>query len=244
MATFDRTHLADLESRIDALDWESLEEHLWEHGYAKTSPLLTPAECGGLADLYRDDARFRKRVVMERHGYGAGEYKYFREPLPAVVQTLRYRVYARLAPVANRWMSALKSEVSYPPDLGSFLTLCRNRGQLLPTPLLLHYQTGGYNCLHRDLYGEVFFPLQLTCFLSRGGRDYTGGAFILVEQRPRAQSYAEAITTEQGECVVFPTQFRPVKGSRGYRKVSLRHGVSRITGGIRDTLGIIFHNAK
>jgi len=236
--------LATLEKRIETLDWGILEQQLWELGCAKTPPVLTSDECRGLADLYRDDDYFRKRVVMERHGYGLGEYKYLREPLPAPVQTLRTVVYRNVAPIANRWMAALGSPQSYPEDLETFLEQCQRQGQVQPTPLLLHYPTGGYNCLHRDLYGEVAFPLQLTCFLSQSGRDYTGGAFVLVEQRPRAQSYAESITTAQGEMLIFPTQYRPVKGTRGYRKTSMRHGVSRVTAGTRDTLGIIFHNAK
>lgn len=235
--------VAELESRIAALDWAGLEHGLWGRGYAKTRGVLQPAECDYLAGLYADDARFRKCVVMDRHGYGQGEYRYFKEPLPLLVKTLRRALYAKLAPVANRWMAALKTPASYPEDLAAFLTLCRRQGQTLPTPLLLHYPTGGYNCLHRDLYGGVVFPLQATFFLSRG-EDYTGGAFVLVEQRPRAQSYAESIATEQGELLIFPTQFRPVESRRGYRKTSMRHGVSRVTSGTRDTLGIIFHNAK
>lgn len=235
---------ADLEARIGALDWADLEQELWGRGYVKTSRVLTRAECDGLVALYEDNAHFRKRVVMERHGYGVGEYKYFKHPLPAVVQTLRRVLYDKLAPLANRWMAALKTSVSYPEDLESFLAVCRDHGQTLPTPLLLHYPAGGYNCLHRDLYGEVAFPLQATCFLSRAETDYRGGAFVLVEQRPRSQSYAECITTQQGELVIFPTQFRPAVGRRGYRKTSMRHGVSRVVAGVRDTLGIIFHDAK
>lgn len=213
-----------LEKRIEALDWQILEDELWELGYAKTPPVLTPAECHALAGLYRQGQYFRKRVVMERHGYGLGEYQYFNEPLPPLVHVLRTRFYPHLALIANRWMAALGSTDSYPEDLERFLELCRTHGQLASTPLLLHYPTGGYNCLHRDLYGDVAFPLQLTCFLSEHGEDYTGGAFILVEQRPRAQSYGESIITEQGEILIFPTQYRPVKGTRGYRKTSIRHG--------------------
>jgi uncharacterized protein len=233
-----------LRTRINGLDWTGLERDLWKLGYAKAPRVLTRGECEALAGLYEHDAYFRKRVIMDRHGYGMGEYKYFRGPLPALVQILRQSVYEKVAPIANRWMAALGSEISYPEDLETFLEQCRRHGQVHPTPLLLHYPTGGYNCLHRDLYGEVAFPFQLTCFLSQYGTDYTGGAFVLVEQRPRAQSYAESITTAQGEILIFPTQYRPVKGTRGYRKTSMRHGVSRVTGGTRDTLGVIFHNAR
>ena len=234
----------DLTARITALDWEDLEQDLWQFGYARMSSILTGEECDAMKKLYDDDAHFRKRVVMARHRYGLGEYRYFKEPLPATVQTLRSVVYGYLAPMANRWMAALKSPQRYPEGLEDFLALCRIHGQSQATPLLLHYPTGGYNCLHRDLFGEVAFPLQLTCFLSRPGADYTGGAFVLVEQRPRAQSYAESIIPDQGEILIFPTQYRPVKGPRGYRKTSMRHGVSRVTTGTRDTLGVIFHNAQ
>lgn len=230
--------------RLDHLDWREIERSLQEFGYAKTPPLLTPDECAEIIGLYRDDTRFRRRIDMARHGFGVGEYKYFADPLPPLVQDLRTQAYARLAPIANRWMEALRMPERYPPDLPSFIARCREHGQTSPTPLLLYYEMGGYNCLHQDLYGEVAFPLQLTCFLSRRRLDYTGGEFLLVEQRPRAQSRGEAITTERGEIVIFATRYRPIAGGRGYYRVSMRHGVSRLTAGSRYTLGVIFHDAQ
>jgi hypothetical protein len=180
---------------------------------------------------------------MARHRFGVGEYQYFAEPLPALVQSLRLLTYPPLAAIANRWMEALKQPQRYPADLARFLVQCQEHGQTKPTPLLLRYETGGYNCLHQDLYGEIAFPLQLTCFLSRRDSDYTGGEFLLVEQRPRAQSRGEAIATEQGEIIIFATRDRPAAGSRGHYRLQMRHGVSRIRSGRRYALGIIFHNA-
>lgn len=234
----------DVCERLEHLDWSEIERSLQELGYAKTPPLFTAQECAEITGLYPNDTRFRRRIDMAQHGFGVGEYKYFADPLPPLVQALRMQAYTRLAPIANRWMEALSTHERYPPDLPSFLARCHEHGQTKPTPLLLYYEAGGYNCLHQDLYGEVAFPLQLTCFLSRRGLDYTGGEFLLVEQRPRAQSRGEAITTEQGEIVIFATRYRPIAGSRGYYRVSLRHGVSRLTAGSRYTLGVIFHDAQ
>jgi hypothetical protein len=177
-----------LRQRLSRLDWGRIERSLWEWGYAQTPPVLLPEECAALIALYGDESRFRSRIDMARYRFGVGEYKYFAQPLPKLVAELREAAYAPLAEVANRWMEALGSSERYPAQLEEFLALCRKRGQTRPTPLLLHYETGGYNCLHQDLYGEVAFPLQITCFLSRPDRDYTGGEFLLVEQRPRAQS--------------------------------------------------------
>jgi hypothetical protein len=230
--------------RLDGLDWTSLERSLWDLGYAKTPPLLTAAECEALVGLYLDDRHFRKRIDMARHRFGDGDYKYFAPPLPPLVASLRAAVYPRLATLANAWEKTLRSRVRYPDDLDGLLALCRRHGQTRPTPLLLHYEAGGYNCLHQDLYGDVAFPLQITAFLSRRGDDYEGGDFLLVEQRPRAQSRGEAIHTEQGELVIFPTRHRPVQGARGWHRTTMRHGVSTITRGRRYTLGIIFHDAK
>jgi hypothetical protein len=230
--------------RLGALDWAAMERSLWEWGYAKTPPFLTPAECAALIEIYPDDTRFRGRVDMARYRFGLGEYKYFARPLPALVEELRVQAYPLLAAIANRWAAALGARRRHPPELDGLLALCRRAGQTKPTPLLLHYEAGGYNCLHQDLYGEVAFPLQLTCFLSRRGLDYQGGEFLLVEQRPRAQSRGEAITTEQGEMVIFATDSRPVTGARGHYRARLRHGVSRVTAGSRYTLGVIFHDAK
>jgi len=233
-----------MRERLQHLNWPSIEQSLWERGYAKTPPVLTSDECTKLIALYADDTRFRSRIDMARYRFGVGEYKYFADPLPPLVQELRTHMYASLAPIANRWVEALKKPERYPDHLPEFLAYCREHGQTRPTPLLLYYEADGYNCLHQDLYGEVAFPLQLTCFLSRHETDYTGGEFLLVEQRPRAQSRGEAIATEQGEIIIFTTRYRPAAGKRGYFRVQMRHGVSRILSGSRYTLGVIFHNAK
>ena len=234
----------EVEHRVSDLPWEELEQSLWERGYAKTPSLLSPRECNQLIQTYRDDSRFRSRIDMARYRFGIGDYKYFAEPLPEVVRELRSSFYAPLALVANRWMEKLGSSERYPGTLSEFVEICRKHGQSKPTPLLLHYEAGGYNCLHQDLYGEVAFPLQLTCFLSQPGRDYSGGEFLLTEQRPRAQSKAEVIIAQQGEIVVFTTRYRPTHGTRGYYRVNVKHGVSRVHSGVRYTLGIIFHEAK
>jgi hypothetical protein len=233
-----------IKKRIDALDRQAVEQSLWDRGYAKTPPLLTPDECNKLVALYRQDEKFRSRTDMARYRFGVGEYKYFADPLPPLVQQLREQMYPLLAPIANRWMDALRIPDRFPQTLAEFLAYCREHGQTRPTPLLLYYEAGGYNCMHQDLYGAVAFPLQLTFFLSRREHDYTGGEFLLVEQRPRAQSRGEAITTEQGEMIIFTTRYRPARGTRGYHRVQMRHGVSTVTSGKRYTLGVIFHNAK
>jgi hypothetical protein len=230
--------------RLEGLDWPAIEQGLWERGYAKTPPVLTPDECASLAGLYLEDARFRSRIDMARYQFGVGEYRYFADPLPPLVRALRTYAYPPLAAIANRWMKALRIPERFPADLPGLLAQCREHGQTRPTPLLLYYETGGYNCLHQDLYGEVVFPLQLACFLSRPGVDYTGGEFLLVEQRPRAQLRGEAITPAQGEIIIFTTRYRPATSKRGYYRAQMRHGVSRLTSGTRYTLGVIFHNAK
>lgn len=231
-------------TRIELLDWEWIERSLWEWGYARTSTLVTAGECNALVNLYSDDRHFRSRIEMARYRFGIGEYKYFRDPLPAVVESLRVSAYPHLARIANRWMEALGGRERYPLDLEGFLSRCAKRGQTKPTPLLLCYETGGYNCLHQDLYGDVAFPFQLTCALSRRGVDYQGGEFLLVEQRPRAQSRGEVILLDQGAAVIFPVRHRPAAGSRGYYRTTMRHGVSRVTSGRRVSLGVIFHNAR
>jgi hypothetical protein len=233
-----------LAGRIAALDWDEIERQLWEFGYAKTPPVLTPAECAELIALYPDDSRFRSRVDMARYRFGVGDYKYFAHPLPSLVAALRVSAYPHLAAIANRWSEALGAPAAYPDDLDGLLARCAAHGQTRPTPLLLHYEAGGYNCLHQDLYGEIVFPLQLTGFLSRRGVDYEGGDFLLVEQRPRAQSRGESIATEQGELVIFTTRERPARGARGWLRAAMRHGVSRVRSGTRYTLGVIFHDAK
>lgn len=239
-----KRHQMTIEQRLRRLDWEATERSLCALGYAKTPPVLLPDECEQLIALYPDDSRFRSHIDMARYRFGLGDYKYFANPLPPVVEALRTHAYPRLMGVANRWAEALGDSQRYPSDLARFLALCHKHGQTKPTPLLLHYEAGGYNCLHQDLYGDVAFPLQMTCFLSRRDREHAGGEFLLVEQRPRAQSKGEAITAEQGEILIFTTRCRPVRGARGYYRVNMRHGVSRLTSGTRYTLGIIFHDAK
>ena len=234
----------DVAERLEALDWKAIEESLWQHGFAKTPPVLTADECAGLIAMYGERERFRSRVEMERFRFGVGDYQYFANPLPPVVDALRVHAYPTLAAIANRWAEALASRTKYPATLRELQALCRRHGQTKPTPLLLHYEAGGYNCLHQDIYGDVVFPLQLTGFLSRRGVDYDGGDFLLVEQRPRAQSRGEAIAPEQGELVIFATRHRPIEGARGWYRAALRHGVGTIRRGTRYTLGVIFHDAK
>ena len=234
----------DVATRLAALDWDAIERSLWAHGYARTTPVLTPDECAGLIALYSDHERFRSRVEMARFRFGLGDYQYFAAPLPDLVGDLRVHAYPPLAAIANRWEEALATRTRHPATLAELQAVCRRHGQTKPTPLLLHYEAGGYNCLHQDIYGDVVFPLQLTCFLSRRGVDYEGGEFLVVEQRPRAQSRGESIATEQGEIVIFATRYRPMQGQRGWYRAALRHGVSTIHRGTRYTLGIIFHDAK
>ncbi len=231
--------------RIGALDWDSAAKSLSERGYAVTSSILTPAECDSLVALYNDASRFRSHVVMERYRFGIGDYKYFANPLPELVTELRSAAYPHLAEVANHWAGALGETVhQYPRDHEAFLKTCRKAGQAKPTPLMLHYEAGGFNCLHQDLYGEVSFPLQMVFLLGQQGRDWEGGELVLVEQQPRAQSKAQVVVADCGQAIIFTTRYRPVKGSRGYYRVNLRHGVSRVHRGTRYTLGVIFHDAK
>ncbi|ETX03501.1 2OG-Fe(II) oxygenase [Candidatus Entotheonella palauensis] len=235
---------APISNRFAQLDWTHIEAQLWAFGYVHIPAVLTPSECDGLVQLYPDASYFRSRIDMARYRYGIGEYQYFDAPLPQIVQELRMDAYPPLAAIANRWQEALGLAEHYPANLRSFLAQCRAHGQTKPTPLLLRYEADGYNCLHQDLYGEIAFPLQMACFLSQPERDYTGGAFLLVEQRPRAQSRGEALTPGQGDIMIFTTRYRPVAGKRGYYRVTMRHGVSRILSGSRYTLGIIFHDAS
>jgi hypothetical protein len=230
--------------RLQSLDWSAIDTALDRDGFARAGVLLDPDECAALAGLYDEQARFRKTVEMERHRFGAGQYRYFARPLPSLVQRLRSGLYRRLAPAANRWSGWLGREERFPPSLRGFLERCERAGQTRPTPLLLRYGEGGYNCLHRDLYGEVAFPLQGAVLLSRPGVDYAGGEFLLVEQRPRAQSIGHALALEQGELVIFATAERPAPGARGPVRASMRHGVSRIERGERFTLGLILHDAS
>jgi uncharacterized protein len=226
------------------VDWEAAEHELDQYGCTVLEHLLSPAQCQALVALYTDESRFRSRVVMARHGFGRGEYQYFRYPLPEPVAALRTVVYPRLAPIANRWNEAMGLEPRYPANHADYLTRCHAAGQREPTPLLLRYETGDYNCLHQDLYGGHVFPLQLAVLLSEPGRDFTGGEFLMTEQRPRMQSRAEVAPLRQGDGVVFAVHQRPVRGTRGSYRVNLRHGVSRIRSGRRYTLGIIFHDGE
>ena len=243
MATLERESTTDIDSRIQAFDWPGASAHLDAHGWALIPKLLTAAECHALAGLYDDDRLFRSRVVMARHGFGRGEYKYFAYPLPAPVAALRATLYPRLVPVANRWNQSMGSEVQYPDRHDDFLRRCHDAGQTRPTPLLLQYATGDFNALHQDLYGEHAFPLQVAILLSEPERDFTGGEFVLTEQRPRMQSRAEVVPLRRGDGVVFAVHNRPVQGTRGMYRVNLRHGVSRLRSGHRHTVGIIFHDA-
>jgi uncharacterized protein len=229
--------------RVDAIDWQRVADDLGAQGCAVTERLLTPGECRAIAALYGDDDRFRSRVVMARHGFGQGEYKYFAYPLPAPIGELRSALYPRLAPIANRWNERIGVNLRYPAKHAAFLELCHKAGQLRPTPLLLQYGPGDYNCLHQDLYGALAFPLQVSILLSEPGRDFTGGEFVLTEQRPRMQSRPEVVPLRQGDAVVFAVHHRPVQGTRGTYRVNMRHGVSRLRSGQRHTLGVIFHDA-
>jgi len=236
---------ASVTERIGALDWNGAGQSLSESGYAVTAPILSPDECASLAALYNDASRFRSHVIMERYRFGIGDYKYFANPLPDLVAELRSSAYPHLAEVANHWAEVLgESAPVYPREHAAFLKICHKGGQTKPTPLILHYEAGGYNCLHQDLYGEVSFPLQMVFLLGQQGRDWEGGEFILVEQQPRAQSKPEVVLADCGQAIIFTARSRPVKGSRGYYRVNLRHGVSRVHRGTRYTLGIIFHDAK
>src|SRR5688572_14284529 len=231
------------EKLLHDLDWQRIASELDAHGCATTGPLLPAEACAQLIDSYDEDARFRSKIVMARHGFGQGEYKYFAAPLPDAVAALRTAFYPPLAAIANRWNERLGIEQRFPPDLAAYLARCHKAGQTRPTPLLLQYGPGDYNCLHQDLYGEHVFPLQATFLLSMPERDFTGGEFVLTEQRPRMQSRVEVVPLAQGDGVIFPVRHRPVRGTRGTYRVNLRHGVSRLRSGHRHTLGIIFHDA-
>ncbi len=232
-----------ISDRIAAVDWAALQAALDENGFAVTPSLLTPKQCRELIALYGEEAAFRSRVIMQRHAFGRGEYQYFRYALPEPVQQLRESLYRQLAPVAQGWAERLGEETKFPAGLKAYLACCHAAGQKRPTPLLLKYGVGDYNCLHQDLYGEQVFPLQGTILLSDAQQDFDGGEFMLVEQRPRQQSKGEVVPLQQGQAVIFAVNSRPVKGSRGYYRAKLRHGVSRIRSGNRFTLGIIFHDA-
>lgn len=233
-----------LSEQIASLDWPRISTQLNEQGYATTGPLLSTAECNQLAAGYNDATQFRSRVIMARHGFGRGEYQYYSYPLPALIQTLRDSLYPSLAGIANQWHEDLGKPMRFPLDHRVFQHLCHNAGQTRPTPLLLKYQQGDYNCLHQDLYGELVFPLQVAFLLSDPARDFTGGEFVLTEQRPRMQSRASVVPLRQGEAVIFAVNHRPQRGTRGVYRVAMRHGVSAIRSGQRFTLGVIFHDAQ
>lgn len=232
-----------IEARFAGLEWNRITADIDRQGWATTGPLLTEDECGALADSYNDDALFRSTVVMARHGFGKGEYRYFTYPLPGLVQELRARLYERLVPLANRWREALGLAEPFPPGFEEYIVRCHAAGQSRPTPLILRYGPGDYNCLHQDLYGELNFPLQAAFLLSRPRKEFSGGEFVLTEQRPRMQSRVQVVPLEQGEAVIFAVNHRPVQGTRGTYRVTMRHGVSPLRGGRRQTLGIILHDA-
>ncbi len=244
-ATRKTSEAQSIAERIEVLDWKSAGESLSERGYVVTAQVLSSAECVSLATLYQDASRFRSQIIMERYRFGIGDYKYFGHPLPEIVTSLRTHAYPHLAEVANHWAEALgETSPRFPRDHAAFLKICHKAGQTKPTPLLLHYEAGGYNCLHQDIYGEVAFPLQMVFLLGQQGREWEGGEFLLVEQQPRAQSKGEVVRADQGQAIIFTTRYRPVRGTRGYYRVNMRHGVSRVHRGTRYTLGIIFHDAK
>ncbi len=235
---------SDIAARVAAIDWVQAASDLDAQGCAVLKGLLTSDECRALAARYPEDNIFRSRIVMSRHGFGRGEYKYFSYPLPQPISELRPLLYAQLQCIANRWNEAMGIDIQYPESHEAFLARCHQAGQLRPTPLLLQYEEGDYNCLHQDLYGEHVFPLQVAILLSEPGRDFEGGEFVLTEQRPRMQSRAEVVPLRQGDGVAFAVHVRPVRGTRGNYRVNMRHGVSRLRSGRRHTVGVIFHDAK
>ena len=247
MSTATRTpHVSAVEAdrRVDDYDWPRIERHLDAHGWALLPKLLTADECATMAGLYADDRLFRSHIIMARHGFGRGEYKYFTYPLPGMVSALRSALYPHLAPIANRWNESMGIAVRYPDAHADFLARCHKAGQTRPTPLLLQYGEGDFNALHQDVYGEHVFPLQVAILLSEPEKDFTGGEFVLTEQRPRMQSRVEVVPLRRGDGVVFAVRNRPVQGTRGSYRVNLRHGVSRLRSGHRHTVGVIFHDAK
>lgn len=242
-AAIEATGFPDLGDRVRGLDWSALAAKLDAQGWATTGPLMSPDECAATQALYDEPARFRSRVVMHRHGYGRGEYQYFAAPLPRALSDLRAAFYEGLAPIANRWAGLLKTGKAYPADHAAFLAQCHAAGQLRPTPLLLRYQAGDYNRLHQDLYGAVHFPFQAVVLLSKPGADFTGGEFVLTEQRARMQTRASVIPLAQGEAVIIAVRDRPLESARGHARAVLRHGVSEVLTGHRATLGVVLHDA-
>jgi len=235
---------AAIDARVAAFEWPAASTHLDDYGWAMLERTLHADECDAVAAMYPDERRFRSHIIMARHGFGQGEYKYFAYPLPTEVTALRSALYPQLAPIANRWNASMGIDVQYPPTLVEFIERCHRSGQTRPTPLLLQYRDGDYNALHQDVYGELVFPLQVAILLSEPGVDFTGGELVLTEQRPRMQSRAEVVPLRRGDAVVFAVHNRPVRGTRGVYRVNMRHGVSRVRSGHRHTLGIIFHDAR
>jgi hypothetical protein len=233
----------DIVDMIERIDWEKCSQDLNADGYAVIEKLIVPSQCHSIVTLYDDDQQFRKRVVMEKHGFGKGEYKYFAYPLPKLIEEIRTAVYPKLAPIANAWHSAMKLDVQFPGSHAEFLERCHKAGQVKPTPLILKYHADDYNCLHQDLYGEHVFPMQLAILLSAPHEDFEGGEFVLTEQRPRMQSRVNVVPLKQGDAVIFAVNHRPVRGTKGFYRVVMRHGVSKIRSGKRFTAGIIFHDA-
>jgi hypothetical protein len=243
-AVLTRSRKTGVAERVAELDWQQIASDLDNYGCAVAKGVLTAEECRELSACYDHDEHFRSRIVMAQHGFGRGEYKYWAYPLPEMVETLRTTLYPHLAAVANGWNQTLKIDVRYPATHAAFLEQCHGAGQVRPTPLLLQYHEGDFNCLHQDVYGDLVFPLQVAFLLSAPGEDFSGGEFVLTEQRPRMQSRAEVVRLGQGDGVIFAVHHRPVRGTRGPYRVSLRHGVSRIRSGRRYTMGIIFHDAR
>jgi len=233
-----------IDTRVGGYDWAIVSAHLDAHGWAMLPKLLTPSEAAAVAGFFNDDSRFRSHIIMARHGFGRGEYKYFAYPLPDKVADLRTALYARLVPIANRWNESMGIDVRYPDAHADFIERCHKAGQMRPTPLLLQYGEGDFNALHQDVYGEHVFPLQTAILLAEPQKDFTGGEFVLTEQRPRMQSRAEVVPLDRGDGVVWAVRSRPVQGTRGTYRVNMRHGVSRLRSGHRHTLGVIFHDAK
>ena len=231
------------EARVAGYDWQALTSELDSYGCAVLPKLLSSEECRAIAGLYPDESHFRSRVVMARHGFGKGEYRYFSYPLPGLIGGLRTAVFPHLAGLANAWNERMGVDQRYPDDHAAYLARCREAGQVRPTPLLLQYVPGDYNCLHQDLYGDLVFPIQIAILLSEPGEDFTGGEFVLTEQRPRMQSRAEVVPLRRGDAVAFAVHNRPVQGTKGTYRVNMRHGVSRLRSGLRHTVGIIFHDA-
>lgn len=232
-----------MKSAISSWNWDFITSEINNQGFSLVSNVLTTNQCNFLNGLYDNTALYRKKVVMERHRFGLGEYKYFAYPLPQLLQSIRENIYPYLAPIANSWMNALRTNIKYPNTLKELHALCEEKDQTKPTVLILQYKKGGFNTLHQDLYGEVYFPIQMVLFLSDYGKDYSGGEFVLTEQTPRAQSKAIVLKPQKGDVLLFATNFRPKKGSRGYYRATMKHGVSEVQRGNRATLGIIFHDA-